>query len=290
MIQEKLRNLIGDISKQEQSEELLKAKKEYQAISGEIFEDDQSYQSRMGAFLEWFVLDDLISHDFKTRLDQYMKTNSSLLSDDLQNLYENFSKWTHGIFVVKKIRPKEVDVYEVFDEKKYVVQYEQNHLGIKKDDIFETRLIYFKNSYFFTENFCFHPKETFSYIKNKVKSLNEQKKNFLKNIKQLKKDLIKCEKKRSSFLKKVNTLQTKQDKSSSEKKRVSLGEEISKLKNEINELEIQVNKYRKSIEEGECDQISKNKKNKFELLKRLSYMSLLCERSRQIDIKDIYKD
>ncbi len=290
MIQEQLRNLIGDISKQENSEELLRAKKEYQAISGEIFEDDHSYQSRMGAFLEWFVLEDPLSNDLNTRLDQYIQKQGSLLSADLKSIYENISKWVHGIFIIKKNRSDEVEVYEIFDEKKYVVKQEQGHLGLKKDDIFEGRLIYFKDSYFFTENFCFHPKETLSFIKRKVRKLNEQNKESLKKTKQLQKELLKCEKRKNSLSNKVNSLENKYEKSSSEKKKTFLVKDIDKLKNEIIEMEVQVNKVRRSINESENDRINQTKKNKFELLKRLSYMSLLCERSRQIDIKDIYKD
>lgn len=57
MIREKLNKLIEDISQSHSMDDIYQAKKDYQAVSGEIFEDDKSYEARMGLFLEWFAFD-----------------------------------------------------------------------------------------------------------------------------------------------------------------------------------------------------------------------------------------
>ena len=54
-------------------------------------------------------------------------------------------------------------------------------------------------------------------------------------------------------------------------------EQVSDLANELNQL-------RTETIEGE------NKQNRFLFIRKLSYMSLKWERSRQIDVRDIYQD
>ncbi|MEZ4872209.1 MAG: hypothetical protein R2827_08170 [Bdellovibrionales bacterium] len=51
--------------------------------------------------------------------------------------------------------------------------YEDNYtIGFNKGDLFEARLIPYKDSFFFAKSFCFHPPEAKKFIKKQVKATN----------------------------------------------------------------------------------------------------------------------
>jgi len=173
MIHEKLNQLIETITQNNSSQEILEAKKEYQKISGEIFEDDKSYESRMGSFLEWYTFDRPLNGSAETPLQKYMAEQREPLADDDRTLCENISKSTHGLFVLKKVKPELVVVLELLDDKKYLVREDQGGLLFNKGDIFEGRLILFGDQLFFSDNFCYHPKQITGFIKSKIKELHK---------------------------------------------------------------------------------------------------------------------
>ena len=57
MIRETLEQLFEFVAQHSPSEQILMAKKEYQKTTGEIYEDDKSYDNRMALFLEWYIFD-----------------------------------------------------------------------------------------------------------------------------------------------------------------------------------------------------------------------------------------
>ena len=57
MLKETLEQLFEFIAQHIASEQIMMAKKEYQKTTGEIYEDDKSYNTRMALFLEWYLLD-----------------------------------------------------------------------------------------------------------------------------------------------------------------------------------------------------------------------------------------
>ena len=56
-MKEKFDRLIQEITQNQDSDDILTARKDYQKRAGEIYEDDKSYEARMGLFLEWYVFD-----------------------------------------------------------------------------------------------------------------------------------------------------------------------------------------------------------------------------------------
>ena len=57
MLKETLEQLFEFVAQHIPSEQIMIAKKEYQKTTGEIYEDDKSYNTRMVLFLEWYLLD-----------------------------------------------------------------------------------------------------------------------------------------------------------------------------------------------------------------------------------------
>ena len=67
-----LRDILDDhlefAAKSIPSDQILEAKKYYQKETGEIFEDDKSYNTRMALFLEWYLFKNYITEKSKTCL------------------------------------------------------------------------------------------------------------------------------------------------------------------------------------------------------------------------------
>ena len=67
-----LRDILDDhlefAAKSIPSDQILEAKKYYQKETGEIFEDDKSYNTRMALFLEWYLFNNYITEKSKTVL------------------------------------------------------------------------------------------------------------------------------------------------------------------------------------------------------------------------------
>ena len=76
-----------------------------------------------------------------------------------------------------------------------------------------------------------------------------------------------------------------------EKKIESLKEEIAKLEDQKTQWEAQVSDIENQLTELRTNVIQgEHKQNRFTFIRKISYMSLKWERSRQIDVRDIYQD
>ena len=289
MIRDKINQLVEEITRSHSQDDIFQAKKDFQKISGEIFEDDKSFESRMGSFLEWYTFDRVSPASTLTPLQKYLQRQS--IPPDNRELAEAVSRGIHGLFIAKKIKNDSVVVVDAIDNEKYKVLEDQGPILFNSDDLFEGRLIPYKGNYYFTDHFCYHPKPTMSFILSKTKELKNKEKDALSKEKRLQKEILSPQKK----LKKINAKLEKANgnlvNATKEKKVLSLKQEIEKLEKQKVELESQISnitnqltRLKKDVIEGE------HRQHRFDLIRKLSYMSLKWERSRQIDVRDIYQD
>jgi hypothetical protein len=273
------------------SYEILEAKESYQKETGEIYEDDSSYHSRMALFLEWYLFDNHIKENLQTPLEVLIKQNSISLSTERLENYKSFTKSIQGIFIVKKIKNETIKVINLFTDETYLVQEKDSHLFFRKNDIFQGRLIFFQEKFQFTGNFCFHPKKSHEYVKQEVKLINKAQSVYRKELVNIKCNILKSKnkfKKREIEISKINN---KMNNGVSGNKIAKLNQQLSLLIEEKNNF----NRIIKDMEsnvytlEHEKIRIDGNKQiNK--LINKLAYMNLKLERSRQIEISDIYKN
>lgn len=289
MIREKINQLVEEITRGHSQDDIFEAKKNFQKISGEIFEDDKSFESRMGSFLEWYTFDRVSPKSMLTPLQQYLQNRST--PPENRELAEAISKGSHGLFVAKKIKNDSVMVVDLMDSEKYQVLENQGSILFNSDDLFEGRLIPYKGHYYFTDHFCYHPKPTVGFILSKIKDLKVKEKEALAKEKRLQKEILSPQKSLKKVNAKLEKINGKLAGATKEKKIQSLKEDIQKLENQKTQLESQISdianqltRLRTEVIEGE------HRENRFNLIRRLSYMSLKWERSRQIDVRDIYQD
>jgi len=289
MIRDTLDDLLAFAAKSIPPDQILETKKYYQKETGEIFEDDKSYNTRMALFLEWYLFDNYVTEKSKTVLEVLIDENRETWpSEKLENI-QSIAETIQGLFLVKTIKDKEVKVLNLFTDDPYIVQEKESRLIFRKNDLFQGRIIFFEEQYYFTGNYCFHPKPTHKYIKPQIKVIkriqNQHKKELKKNEKLLfreNKKLIKQEAQIEKLNEKISNAGTDNTK---------LNEKLSLLcekKNDTNkviqnlEKGIHVLKHEKIRIEGN-QQINK-------LINKLAYMNLKWERSRQIDVSDIYNN
>ncbi len=291
MIRDDINQLIEEITCNYPQEDIFGAKKDFQKISGEIFEDDKSFESRMGCFLEWYTFDRVTSESNLTPLLDYLQSTDPSLSPGKWELAEAVSNSIHGLFIAQKIKNDCVMVLDIFDDKKYQIQENQGSILFNPGDIFEGRIIPYKEQFYFTDHFCYHPKPTAGFIKSKIKNLKADEEKALAQENQLLRGLVAPQKKLNKVSAKIEKLKRKLEGASNEKKILSFKEEISELATQKEQLETQISDLKTQITELRTVTIEgEHRQTRFTFIRKLSYMSLKWERSRQIDIRDIYQD
>jgi hypothetical protein len=273
------------------SYQILEAKKFYQKESGETYEDDSSYHSRMALFLEWYLFDNFITEKSQTPIEILIKENSISLSTERLENYKSFTKSIQGLFIVKKIKNETIKVINLFTDETYLVQEKDSHLFFRKNDIFQGRLIFFQQKFHFTGNFCFHPKKTHKYIKQEVKLINKAQSVNRKDLVKIKCKLLNEKNKFKKKEAKIEKINNKLNNADSENKTIKIKQKLSLLIEEKNNFNKIIKDLERNIYTIERDKvrIEENKQiNK--LINKLAYMNLKFERSRQIEISDIYKN
>jgi hypothetical protein len=290
-LKEILDQLIVNFNQPPYSTDICEARQDYQKLAGEIYEDDKSYESRVGSFLEWYLFDRVIPDEQLTPLETLINNKvQGDLPEGITNL-EEFTNNVHGLFIIKKIRDHEVVALNLLDDTKYNVREPEGKLIFKKNELFEARIVLNNDEYYFTGNFCFHPKEAVKFIKSEIKYISKTRGGYLKELKVKNSQLEKLNSKLDKNAREVEKLNTKiKDSKSVEKIRV-WNEDLESLKKvraelmqqvslvEAEKFNLEVNKLKKEI-----NQLSSN------LIQRLNYMNLKFERSRQIDLQDIYRN
>jgi hypothetical protein len=291
MLRENLEQLFEFAAKAIPSDQILEAKKTYQKETGEIYEDDKSYNSRMALFLEWYLFDDYITEKSQTPLEILIEENPDAWNRDKLEIYKSITASIQALFLIKKVKDESVKVLNLFTDETYLVNEKDSRLIFRKNDIFQGRLIFFQEQFHFTGNFCFHPEKTHKYIKQEVKIINKAQAGDRKDLVKLKKILLKENKNLGNKEAETEKLNEKIKNTESENKITKLNQKLSLLIEERNSLNktIQDVESKAFILEHDKIRIEGNKQiNK--LINKLAYMNLKLERSRQIDISDIYKN
>ena len=290
MIKDSIDYLIKIATNSPYSDNLLEARKEYQGFIGDIFEDDKSYENQMALFLEWFIFERIDSAHKQTILESIINNNNEIPPHILKFI-DLYKSNIHGLFLIKKIKKDYVRVVNLFEDESYDAIELSGDLYFSKNSIFEGRLLPHENSYCFTGNFCFHPEESKKFIKREINKITLTHKINEKKLK-VKISKLNCEtKKLKKAIKIIDKIKKDIQSSKSDKK-------ISKYNDLLTDLVVNKSKYEKNctllsdeILNFKNEIIIKERKQKqTSLMLRLTSKRLLLERSRKIEIKDIYKD
>ena len=291
MFKETLEQLFEFAAKAIPFDQILDAKKAYQNETGEIYEDDNSYNSRMSLFLEWCLFDDYNVEKSQTPLENLIEENQDAWSSDKLEIFKSITKSIQGLFLVKKIKDETVKVVNLFTDKIYLVHEKDSRLIFSKNVIFQGRLIFFQGKFHFTGNYCFHSDKTHKYIKQEVEIIKKDQAKDRKDLVGLKEILLKKNKilkNKEADIEKLNKQITNTE---SENKITKFKQKLSFFIEEKNSLSKVIQDLESSAYTLERDKIRvEGNKQINKLINKLAYMNLKLERSRQIEITDIYKN
>lgn len=174
MFQPYLERLIAWSSTPERKDELLRAKAEYFAAAGEIFEDDRSFDTRMGAFLEYWLFDRKLEGTDTTPAEAFLATEGTALAPTEWDAFRGLTRTVHGVFEVRKLVTKTgLRIRELVTGEDHDVFERRGLIGLAKGDLLEARLVPFEEKLLFSGIFLYHPKEARKVI---VKELKRRKK------------------------------------------------------------------------------------------------------------------
>ena len=291
MLKQNLEQLFEFIAQHIPSEQIMQAKKEYQKTTGEIYEDDNSYNTRMALFLEWYLLDNYKPDTQKTILENIIEENQSNWAQNHLEACKDITNNIQALFEVKKVRDDSVTVLDLFKDEKYLVHESDSKLVFRKNDIFQGRIVPHQGKWNFTGYFCFHPGKSHRYIKDEAKKIFILQRSWQKELNILEKELLKKEKFSLKNSKHIEKIKTKIERTDSVTKRESLTSELVTLEESGKDMVISTQETENKIARLKNETINlEGRKMISELLNKLAYMNLKWERSRQIEISDIYKD
>lgn len=284
-------DLMHRATQRRHSEILPQAKQAYQESAGAIYDDDQGYENRMGLFIEWFIFDRLPDDGLPPLLQTLAREERNLGDLERAAAFDEFQGHVHGLFVLLKLKKDRVIVSNLFDGKKYEVLQEPGDLMFGKNDIFQARLLPHQGAYYFSGNFCYHPKESVPFIQGEVKkiaageaALHKQLAALNGKIKDLHSRLAKADKA-------LDKLAAKRAKGPSEKKAARLKQERDDMIFSRKNLESEIAGLNQARETLEAVKIRRGiAQERVRLMHRLSYMNLKWERSRNIALQDIYRN
>ena len=291
MLRETLEQLFEFVAQHIPSEQIMMAKKEYQKTTGEIYEDDKSYNSRMALFLEWYLLDQYEPGTRQTVLENIIEDNSFSWTPDRLESYKDVSKNIQALFEIKKVRDNSVTVLDLFTDEKYQIEEEDSKLAFRKNDIFQGRIVPHNDKYFFTGYFCFHPNKTQRYIKGEAKKFYLLQRSWKKELTKLEKESSKFQKLYLKNAVSIEKIKTKIERTDSGTKRDKLTGKLLGLEEDKIKIEASSQQTGKEIGHLKAEKMKiEGRRLISELINKLAYMNLKWERSRQIDVSDIYRN
>lgn len=290
MIKDSIDYLIKIATNPPYSNNLLAARQEYQKYAGGIFDDDKSYENQMALFLEWYIFDRIEPAHDQTVLELIINDDKGETLDPLKNINE-FISHIHGLFKIKKIKEHSIKTINLFNNEQYDVVEPSGKLYFSKNSIFEGRLLTYENSYYFTGNFCFHPEGSKKFIKSEIKKIFSLQKINLKKLKLQNIKLKDENKKLNKTISRIEKLQEKIKRLDSEKTNLKIKNNLSELESIKKKHEENYSLLKQNINTFTHEKIiRKSQSIQTQLMLKLSSMRLLLERSRNIEVKDIYKN
>jgi hypothetical protein len=93
------------------------------------------------------------------------------IPEEDREVFQDLTKSLHSVFELLKVKNGDVYVKDLFTSEKYIVEDSDIHAGFTKGDVFEGRLIKFRDRMVFGQFFVFHPIEVKSFIVKEIKKV-----------------------------------------------------------------------------------------------------------------------
>lgn len=161
MIQPQLDQVIAWATGPERQEEILRAKAEYMATTGEFHEEDRSFEQRMAAFLEYFLFDRPLDGLGEPPVSAFLQAKwADLVPEELPR-YQALCQSIHGLFEIRKLGTKNgLRLREILSGNDFEIYERRELVALAKGDILDVRLVPLNDQcWVFSGSFFFHPRD-----------------------------------------------------------------------------------------------------------------------------------
>ncbi len=166
--------LLAWATAEPRKEELLAARRSWFDRHGEPHEEDKSFETRMNGMLDHYLYDFRPPGSTETTIELFIRDQAPVLTTDALAQYRVLAKRVHGLFEVKRIRPGEVRLKDVFTDQVHDVTERRQMVGLSKGDLLEARLLPYEGALYFSGAFLYHPQEVRKAILAEVKRLKKE--------------------------------------------------------------------------------------------------------------------
>jgi hypothetical protein len=173
MLKELHEKLLAWATADERKDQLLAARRDYFDRHGEPHEEDKSFEPRMNAMLDYYLYDFRPPGSSESTIEAFMRDQGPSLTTEELALYRILAKNVHGLFEVRKVKPPEIRLRDVFTGGEYEVTERRHMVGLEKGDLLEARLLPHDGKLFFSGAFLYHPAEVRKAILAEVKRLKK---------------------------------------------------------------------------------------------------------------------
>jgi hypothetical protein len=170
-LQDHLDKILEVYSKGNYYEEVKLAKEEFFARVGQVAEGSDKFETQMNAFLDWYLYDRPLLKSEICPVKMFVFDHLKSVSQEEHDIYHDLTKSNHSIFELLKVKEGDVYLKDLFSGEKYIVEDSDINLGFTKGDVFEGRLIRFKDKLVFGSSFVFHPTDVKSFIVKEIKKV-----------------------------------------------------------------------------------------------------------------------
>ncbi len=159
--------LLDHMTREEFYPEITKARKEYMFKTGEIFEDNPTYETKMRSFMDYYLFDRVFTPQPNVKKESPVEHFLNSIKYDTpkveKDVYATFNQFIHSIFQVKKYSNESLALKDLYEEKTYHCTNVKETFS--KGQIIEARIIPFLNGYSTTGAYLFHPEGALKLIK-----------------------------------------------------------------------------------------------------------------------------
>jgi hypothetical protein len=175
-------------------EEVRRAKEEFFSRVGQVAEGSENFETQMKAFLDWFLFDRNLEKSEICPIKLFVFDHANNFPPEEREIFRDLAKSVHSLFELLKVKESDIYIKDLFSSEKYIVEDSEIYSGFNKGDIFEGRLIKFRDRMVFGPSFVFHPKECQAFISKEIKKVrNLDPKHQLKLIHRFAMMKMKCE-------------------------------------------------------------------------------------------------
>lgn len=171
-------NLLTAITGEERyRQELILAKKEFERVAGQIMDTDTSYDARINAFHNWYILDRPMAATGLTPLQYYLEYNANTLPQDILQGYRELEDNLHSLFELVKFSKNRALLRDLMSRKKHLVEGAEEMDSMERGDLFNSRIFTHGGKEYLSNYLLLHPYSVSKLIRSEARKVRKAKEN-----------------------------------------------------------------------------------------------------------------